>query len=707
MVDKVELRKWWDIFVGDGNFTEIRILGKFQYSGYFKSFDNLCKQLEPYTEMDNEQIYFVLNRIDKSCYARPQCEKFIKSVKVSTNDNDIISRCFVMIDCDPIRKSSVNSSEFEFNCAMQKARDIFRFLRDNGFEDAIVCHSGNGAHLQLAVDLPNDEETTNILKRFYQYLGQKFTDENVDIDQKVFNLGRLCKTYSTVAKKGANLPDRPWRQSKILYVPKELKKTSVEKFKAIADLVPKEEPKQAPNRSNNRQYNNAPFDIRTWLNEHGIVYKEEKQGNSTRFTLETCPWVDQHSDHKKWDSALFQDSDGKLTFNCHHSHCKGKTWMDFRLFYEPDAYNKPQPQQFRQQRQYQPQRQKYEIKQEIPELGKKWLSLSDIEKVDLSAIPRCKTGINEIDSNILGLAECEVTLLSGGNASGKSSFINTLICNFLQQGVKTALWSGELPPQILKTWIQMVAAGKNNLRQSTYGDGKYFVPNNVAERIDAWMDGKFFLFNNEYGSVWEEVFHDMNELLHAGVKMFILDNLMSLDIDLLEGDKNNKQKELILQIKEFAKKNHVHVLLVAHPRKSIAFLRKNDISGTSDLTNVVDNVWICHRVNQDFFKAGADFYGQGEIRRFESFGNVIEICKNRMFGVDGVLVGMQYEIESRRFKNDVNENVQYGWEIEPTQSTMTFDNNPAQVPNYITTQPTNNGVDENLPFGAPVDTAPF
>lgn len=706
MIDKEQLRLWWNTFVGDGNFTEVRILGRFQYSGYFKDFDNLCAQLEPFTNMDDEQIYFVLNQIDSSCYARPQCEKFLKSVKVSTNDNDIVRRKFLMIDCDAIRKSSTNSSDSEYNAAIQKARDIFRFLREKGFDDPIVCSSGNGAHLQIPVDLPNDEETTEIVKRFYKFLGSKFTDNQVDIDQKVYNLARLCKTYSTTAKKGANLPERPWRKAEVLYIPKELKPTPIEKIKELADLAPKEEPKQAPNRPN-RQYNNASFDLRTWLNEHGIFYKEEINGNGTKFVLQHCPWEDTHSNKQKWDSALFQNSDGQITFSCFHSHCKDKTWFDFRTFYEPDAYNKPQPQQFRQQRQYQPQRQKYEIKQEIPELGKKWLSMSDIEKVDLSAIPRCKTGINEIDSNILGLAECEVTLLSGGNASGKSSFINTLICNFLQQGVKTALWSGELPPQILKTWIQMVAAGKNNLRQSTYGDGKYYVPNNVAERIDAWMDGKFFLFNNEYGSVWEEVFHDMNELLHAGVNMFILDNLMSLDIDLLEGDKNNKQKELILQIKEFAKKNHVHVLLVAHPRKSIAFLRKNDISGTSDLTNVVDNVWICHRVNQDFFKAGADFYGQGEIRRFESFGNVIEICKNRMFGVDCVLVGMQYEIESRRFKNDVNENVQYGWEIEPTQSTMTF-NEPPKPQYDADWNYSNYDANNDMPFGVPSDdVAPF
>lgn len=711
-IDEQQIRLWWQVFKGDGRLVEIRLLGTSTYSGYFKDVDMLITALRPYLDYNNAkyygqlQAYFTLNDIDDDLYGREQHDKFVKRPKVTTSDGNVIRRRFIMLDFDACRVAGVSANDQEFEKAHMKAVDVYRYLMGQGFKEPIITTSGNGWHEYLTCDMPNDDEHNELVKNFLKSLGNMFSDEHVEIDEKVYNPARVDKMIGSWAKKGSDTQDRKWRIAKIVKVPQDLTPNDDELFKKIADLLPKEEPKQAPNRPN-RNYTKTPFDLRTWLNEHGIVYKEEINGGDTKFVLAHCPWEDTHSNKQKWDSALFQNSDGQITFSCFHSHCKDKTWFDFRTFYEPDAYNKPQPQQFRQQRQYQPQRQKYEIKQEIPELGKKWLSLSDIEKVDLSAIPRCKTGINEIDSNILGLAECEVTLLSGGNASGKSSFINTLICNFLQQGVKTALWSGELPPQILKTWIQMVAAGKNNLRQSTYGDGKYYVPNNVAERIDAWMDGKFFLFNNEYGSVWEEVFHDMNELLYAGVKMFILDNLMSLDIDLLEGDKNNKQKELILQIKEFAKKNHVHVLLVAHPRKSIAFLRKNDISGTSDLTNVVDNVWICHRVNQDFFKAGADFYGQNEIRRFESFGNVIEICKNRMFGVDGVLIGMQYEIESRRFKNDVNENVQYGWEIEPTQSTMTF-NEPPKPQYDADWNYRNDDANNDMPFGAPSnDAAPF
>lgn len=685
MINIETIRRWWDVFVGDGGFTEVRILGKFSYSGYFKSVDNLLEAIQPYTEMDDEQIYFVLNDIAPSCYGRKQCEKFVKNPKITTNDSDIIYRRWVLCDFDPVRRSGTNATDEQLGFAHQRAQAVFRFLRDRGFNEPVICKSGNGYHCLYRIDTPVSDEVTEIIKGFFKYMGSLFTDDKVDFDEKNFNAARISKLYGTMAKKGANIEEMPWRMSDIVYVPADLKPTPIEKFKELADLLPKEEPKPVPNR---RPYQGqTQFDLRTWLNEHGIVYKEEKQGESVRFTLEYCPWVDTHSDKKKWDSALFLDPDGKVTFNCHHSHCKNKTWHEVRLFYEPNAYDRPvyQPQPM-QPRQYAPQKPKYEIKQETPELGKKWLQLADIEKVDLSAIPRVKTGFAELDRLILGLAEGELSVLSGGNASGKTSLLDTIILSAIEQHVPTAAYSGELPSYIFKSWLQMAAAGRDNLMPSKFGDGKFFVPNNVGERIDRWMTDKFFLYNNEYGNSVEEVMHDMEELLELGVKLFILDNMMSLDLEALEGGNSNvKQKSLIVRLKDFAKDNKVHVIVVAHPRKTTAFLRKNDISGTGDITNVADNVFIAHRVNQDFLKAGAEFYGQGEIMRFQGFGNVIEISKNRMYGVCDVLVGLHYEIESRRFKNTEYEDIHYGWEAAPEQ--RSFWNEPEHYEVYAEGQP--------------------
>ena len=196
------------------------------------------------------------------------------------------------------------------------------------------------------------------------------------------------------------------------------------------------------------------------------------------------------------------------------------------------------------------------------------------------------------------------------------------------------------------------------------------MPDSVAEKIDAWLDGKFFLYNNNYGTNAEQILSDMEILERAGVKVFILDNMMAMDIDLFEGDKNSKQKELILRIKDFAKTKMVHIILVAHPRKAVAFLRKTDISGTGDIINAVDNCFIMHRTNEDFLHAVKDFYNSAVSSQLGVFGNVLCVEKNRMFGVVDYFCGMYFEVESRRFKNTIDEDVHYGWEEGGSQGEM-------------------------------------
>lgn len=707
-IDEQQVRRWWQVFNPQSKLVEIRLLGKNTFSGYFRDVETIIKELKPLLDHMNVQYngtmqaYFTLNEINEDLYSREQHDCFVKKPKSTTTDGDIVRRRFVLIDLDPNRAAGISASNEEFEKAHMKAVDIYKYLIQQGFNEPLITTSGNGYHCYLTCDMPNDETHTELVKHFLQSLSKMFSDDDVQIDEKVFNPARIDKLIGTWAKKGSDTQERKWRISRILKVPNDLSPNNDSLFQKIADLLPKEEPKVLPNRKPFYGGISQPFDLVSWLNEHGIKYRDKKNGNSTLYELEECPWIDQHSDRKKWDSALFVDADGKITFNCTHSHCTGKTWHDVRLHYEPDAYDKPLYQQSQPIR-TNPIKPKYEIKDEIPELGEKWLSMSSISKIDLTTIQGVKTGILELDNSIVQLNYSEVSLLSGGNASGKSSLLNTIMLNIIEQSVNCALWSGELPAPILKAWIQMVAAGKNRLRQSTYGNGKYYVPNDVAENIDRWMDGKLFVYNNEYGNTWEQIFHDMKELLKANVKVFILDNLFSLNIDLLEGDKNNKQRELILQIKDFAKKNQVHIILVAHPRKTLAFLRKNDISGTSDLTNAVDNVFIIHRVNNDFFRAGADFFGEAYINRFRGFGNVIEVAKNRMYGIVDLMVGLHYEPESRRFKNEINEVIHYGWENETEQEHYYVA--PQQPISYAQ----QNEPSDGLPFEAPTNNydAPF
>ena len=551
--------------------------------------------------------------------------------------------------------------------------------------------------------MPNTEEVRDTISQFLQSVALMFTDEKVDIDEAVFNAARICKLYGTTAKKGANLPERPWRMSEIVYVPEELKATDISLFQAVANLLPKEEPKNNGSYGANGFYGREAFDLEKFLNEHNVQYKKESCAKWTKYILDHCFF---NPEHKGKDAAIIQMASGAIKYTCLHNTCQRHTWQEVRQMLDPNAYApRPQYQQtYQQQRQVvsskpqpavQPQP---TIKPETPELGKKWLSMKDIKKVNVYELDGFKTGFQELDKAIRKLFFASLVIVSGSNSSGKSSWLNSLILNAIQQNHKCALWSGELRPDVLKSWIQMVAAGKEFLRQG--GNGKYwYVPTEIAQKIDEWTDGKFFLYNNDYSNKWEQIFADMKELLVLGVRVFILDNLFSLDIDIFNGDTNSKQKELINQLTEFKKKHNAIIILVAHPRKTTAFLRKEDIGGTSAIGDAADYIFIVHRVNNDFRKRGGDYFGVEYIKTFFCYGNVLEVSKDRMMGTQDFLCGMYYEQESRRFKNTNDEKIAYGWRDDIGKEIDMFNGPVANATGTVA---------NDMPFDAPTDDdAPF
>lgn len=691
-----EIHKWHSIFKRDDELFEIRILGDRTWSGYFYDIDVAIKQLAPF---DTANIYYTINEVKSACASRDQFNCFRQVRGNATSKQDIEHRWWLPIDVDCERPSGVSSTDAEKAKAHKKAQDVFVFLRENGLTEPIVCDSSSGYHILYPIDMDNTQESEDVIKEFLEILANKFTDESVKIDTVLHDANRILRLPGTYGRKGRSSEERPHRLAKILSVPNNIchmMRSEIEQFNAKYAM----KVEQPQRRSYGGGSTHEEFNLREFIQRYGIEVAKEVpiSGGGTKYVLATCPFDE---NHKSPDSALFELPNGAIAFKCYHNSCSHYDWRAFRLHYDPHAYdyeNEPRPQFQPQysQRVYSPQvpqKPKYEIKEEIPELGEKWLTMSSIQKVDLTRLEKVTTGYYDLDRKIGGLYMSEVTVLSGSNSSGKSSWLNSLLLNIIQQGYKIALWSGELRADILKTWVQMVAAGANNMLPSQYERGRYYVPDNVSNRIDEWLDGKFFLYNNGYGTKAEQILHDMEILVQAGVKVFALDNLMSLDVDLFEGDKNNKQKELILRIKDFAMTKQVHIILVAHPRKVMTFLRKNDISGTSDITNAVDNVFIMHRTNEDFLHAITDFYDASKANALRQYGNVLSVEKNRLYGVVDYMCGFHYDIISRRFKNTLEENIRYGWEDAPHQIGINYEEQDTHSP---------------LPFEMPDnDIAPF
>lgn len=698
-MNEITIRQWYDTFKSGEELVEVRIVDnayKRTYSGYFTDVDTLLNEIRKY---DNCNIYFTLNAINPACYDREQHDRIVTKPKSTTSDNDIVGRDWILIDIDTKKPSDTNSTDEEKEMAKEVVNNVFKFLRDEGFEKPVVCDSGNGFHLLYKIAMKNSNENTTICKEFLQVLDMLFSNPNVEIDCTTHNASRVCKLYGTFSRKGSNTKKRPQRESKILRIPDEIKITPNEYFAKVAAMLPKPE---QPSKSN--YYSNEKFDLEAFLNKHHIAVRNIVRTSSfTKYILDECPF---NSSHRAPDSAIFEMSNGGLGFKCLHSSCSQYTWKDFRLKFEPDAYDHKEYQRHEHKMQYYSSQKKepFVPKKEDSAKGKKWLAMTDVQYVDMSKMASIPTGYKELDKKIIGLLLGDVTVLSGGSGAGKSSWIDCVALNAIQRGYKVGIWSGELQDFRFQSWINQIAAGKNYVCKREGFENYYYAPKNISNQISNWLEGKLFLYNNNYGSKWQQLFADVKELVDKeGVQLIVLDNLMALQIDNYEGDKYTQQTKFINDLKEYAKAKNVHVLLVCHPRKEGIFLRKESISGTADLTNLADSVFIIHRIGKDFEQRAGEFFGKDKVLPYLKYNSVIEVCKNRSMGVIDLLVGMYYEVESRRLKSEISENIVYGWQEQPSQ--LTFEPTPESDVSDL--QDIYDNMNNQLPFGNELQELPF
>lgn len=676
-----QIYQWWHVFKNDGDLVEVRCIGdKITFSGYYKNIENLIRDVGLH---DDCNVYYTINPINESCHGRPQCEKMIRNPKNTTTDAEIIGRSWVFIDFDCEKVTNVNSTKEEKEFAHRKALEVYRYLKKEGFNEPVIVDSSNGYHAFYPCRLAATEENDLLVSRFLKSLAMMFSDENVSIDVKTANRARVVKLPGTFSRKGSALStDRPQRMCKILKVPSEIIPTTKEYFQKIADIYPEEEVK--PTRENH--YSTEKFDLVAFLQKHGIEYKTQSVAGGTKYILDHCVFDESH---RGKDAVIFQRDNGAIAYHCFHSHCEQYKWSDVRKKFEPDAYDKKDYNEFQYKKKYY---EKYKpipepepIKEETEELGKKWLTLKDIKVVKNSERFSIKTGIYALDKALGGLFESETTLLSGINASGKTAILNQLVLNAVQRDIPSALWSGELPADRLKSWICQTAAGKQNVTKVAGRDNAYEVNDDVIKLIENWVDERLVIYNNNYGNNSEQILADIEEAIKKyGLKFVVLDNLMALSLDDMVGTLNERQKALMMKLDALAKKYKVHILIIAHPRKEANFqlLRKESISGTSDLTNIVWNLLLIHRVGDDFEKRATEFWGKERTQKLilEGYNNIIEVAKNRDDGVVDFVVGLFYEPETKRFKNSKAENIHYDWEPERKIEEYTMPTHTQQLP---------------------------
>lgn len=286
-------------------------------------------------------------------------------------------------------------------------------------------------------------------------------------------------------------------------------------------------------------------------------------------------------------------------------------------------------------------------------------TLDKVEIVDIYTMEKIPTGFKIIDNRLLGFVTGTLDIITGHNGNGKSTLVNQMcIAESLSQGYKVFAYSPELTNSNLKSWLYPTIANDEHFINKSYNDIHYKTLGNVGIKyIDNWIKDKLFIYTDDSITTdGNRLLSDMNRLAKQGVKVFIIDNLMKIDLENSYKNEYMAQKTFVNNLKNFARKYGAIVHLVCHPRKpdkGSNKISKFDIAGTGDITNLADYVISISRITDKDKEKAPELNGKD---------SVIKVLKDRIRGNGEFASILNFDKERKRFYSNQNElNRDYGY----------------------------------------------
>ncbi len=136
----------------------------------------------------------------------------------AVRDADIAFRDLLLIDIDRAGATDCPASDDEITAASALADQVSADPALEGLELRARVMSGNGVHLYYAPpQMPNEEVSKLEVQELLRLLARKFDNDEVKIDQSVFNASRITKVPGTVARKGVVSDGRPYRIAQVIW----------------------------------------------------------------------------------------------------------------------------------------------------------------------------------------------------------------------------------------------------------------------------------------------------------------------------------------------------------------------------------------------------------------------------------------------------------------------------------------------------------
>jgi len=261
-------------------------------SGYFDQHRLPDRVGDRLKDCKAEAVWFSVNPVQADLVARGNNRFVVAKRGEATNSSEITCRHWIFIDLDAEKPAGVSATEEEHEATHEVADQVFQYLVSEGCGEPILADSGNGYHLHLPVDLPNDEDSKQLVHGFLEALKSLFETEQVNVDLKVADANRMTKLYGSVARKGDSTAARPHRVSRFVYVPNYLNSgwcepTPREVIEKIASK--KKEPEQPTAKTDFNASLASTFSVEQFLTNSGIAYQTKSHGGGTMFTF-ACPF---------------------------------------------------------------------------------------------------------------------------------------------------------------------------------------------------------------------------------------------------------------------------------------------------------------------------------------------------------------------------------------------------------------------------------
>ena len=134
----------------------------------------------------------------------------------AAKDDDVICRRRLLIDIDRDTGKEHPATESEIQAAKALGEKIAKHLTNLGWPEPIQIMSGNGHHLIYPLnDLPTSKEVTSSIKDLLQGLKSTFSNNGLNVDTTVSNASRVTKLPGTLARRGTEITNHPYRVARI------------------------------------------------------------------------------------------------------------------------------------------------------------------------------------------------------------------------------------------------------------------------------------------------------------------------------------------------------------------------------------------------------------------------------------------------------------------------------------------------------------